>query len=1092
MVLALQQLPRPEAMQGSRRARKGRRIFLSVLVVLLAGAASVTAAIAASSAPTNRRTLTYTQSAGGPEGTGTVQSKPKGIRCGAACDEAVASMYEDETVVLKAKASNGSSLSSWSGCESSTNTGTEGTCTVKMTQDQEVKATWGNTSKAIVNPQPLTVSKGESTGTGAVNGTGALSCETECTSTTVLYQGEIGTPPKVKPGKTVTLKEAPAFGSEFSGWSGGGCSGTGETCTVTMNTAAAVTAIFAAKPITTLTVEKAGTGTGTVSSKPKALNCGTTCTSQSAAVPEEAEVMLKEKPAIGPFEGWRGACAGAGETCTVKLSAAGTVTAKFGGTAKAILNAQVLTLNKAGSGFGTIRAAGLACEVLCTSTTNLYQGPTGIAPKNKPGKTVTLKAISAPGSKQVAWTGCESESTPTECSVTMEGSREVTATFDEATAVGGSVPPELSLCGEISHDETIGPNYAERYVLTCDVTVDRGATLSVEAGAILKAEGGVGIVVNGTLQANGTASEPVTFTSLRDDTVGGDTNSDGSATAPEAGDWRGVVSYKNSDQQSLPTVTLNHTAIEYPNAALDAQDTSVSMTNGAAGHCYTRCVSVEGEESPDPTIANNAFGAAGNEAAVLSSPVALDKLGGNTFSGKEGFGAIVFAGAHVDHSGAFPATGDAMLGLEEGFVGGSIGEWGALGVDPGVTATLSAGTTVKGGNEASSHCGGCISNALLVNGTLQANGTASEPVTFTSLRDDTVGGDTNSDGSATAPEAGDWEGISVSNSGEAILNGTSIRYANTALRVDETSWAEIHGSILDSETGVSADTAVDASHVYWGTPSGPSPLGTGPAVSPSVLVVPWVGYVPPPIPPDNAPTTSQPDQSECRDVLFIGLRGSGEAPQDSSYSSDELDNMGERIPIVAQGFEHYFDDQVPNKTPYSRIRYIGIRYPAAPADNINNYRSGYFFDSMYDGARALADVINREHQRCGSTGEKIVVSGYSQGALAIHMALRSGTGPAQDVDALALVADPARYRDGEEEMFGGAATHAHGIFSILMDTSYVWAPSMAAKTVHLCHDRDPVCAWGRGAYFSGFDPHTNYEFDELEELGRRAGAKVWP
>jgi hypothetical protein len=144
---------------------------------------------------------------------------------------------------------------------------------------------------------------------------------------------------------------------------------------------------------------------------------------------------------------------------------------------------------------------------------------------------------------------------------------------------------------------------------------------------------------------------------------------------------------------------------------------------------------------------------------------------------------------------------------------------------------------------------------------------------------------------------------------------------------------------------------------------------------------------------------------------------------------------------------------------------------------------------MYDGVRALQEVINREHQRCASTGEKIVVSGYSQGALAIHMALRSGTGPAQYVAAIALVADPARYRDGEEEMFGGAATHAHGIFTILMDTSYAWAPSMAAKTIHLCHDRDAVCAWGR---FAGFGQHTGYAFDELEELGRRTASKIWP
>ncbi len=95
----------------------------------------------------------------------------------------------------------------------------------------------------------------------------------------------------------------------------------------------------------------------------------------------------------------------------------------------------------------------------------------------------------------------------------------------------------------------------------------------------------------------------------------------------------------------------------------------------------------------------------------------------------------MFSGAHVDHSGAFPATGSATLGLEEGLIEGK--EWGALAVDPGVTATLSAGTIVKGGNEANSVCGNCLSDAVIVHGTLEASGTASQPVTFTSLKDST-------------------------------------------------------------------------------------------------------------------------------------------------------------------------------------------------------------------------------------------------------------------------------------------------------------------------------------------------------------------
>ena len=365
------------------------------------------------------------------------------------------------------------------------------------------------------------------------------------------------------------------------------------------------------------------------------------------------------------------------------------------------------------------------------------------------------------------------------------------------------------------------------YWIQNTVVINPGVTLTIQADVVVKFDLGLSLLVLGDLNSQGTEGHEVVFTSILDDSVGGDTNGDADATGPTAGNW-GEINIANAAvildyckiryggytgkliNCTVPC-TIDHCELE---DSLGTAGIYMVATGGTVSNCTLRRIQfqsiwMEGsgtvsncliEQSGNGIIIQNGAGTiSGNTIRECFMPLNFSNDGpavkqpavtGNTIT--ENIGGIISQSGYVfpTYSGNTINNNTHQYILVSGDLNPVISQtfsWdeslglpyvisGTLYVGPKLTLTIPAGMVVK--FVASSSYQPYQKARMVVDGVLDVQGAAGNEVVFTSFLDDTAGGDTNADLDTTAPAAGDWGYIKINNAG-VTLDHCKIRYGGS-------------------------------------------------------------------------------------------------------------------------------------------------------------------------------------------------------------------------------------------------------------------------------------------------------------------------
>ncbi len=308
------------------------------------------------------------------------------------------------------------------------------------------------------------------------------------------------------------------------------------------------------------------------------------------------------------------------------------------------------------------------------------------------------------------------------------------------------------------------------YIVTSNITVqgtdgtDGVTTLTIEPGTTIlfswntRLSVGAGSGSPGALVAQGTAANPITFSSNK--------------ASPAPGDWYGIVFYATTDNAST---TMDHCSVQYAGYGMG----QIYINNAAPtlSNC-TLNSSSKYDLYYSGTVGGTVSGCTFNSGIYLLATSSVD-FNGNTFNYNNSYPIKSYAdNVHSLVNGNTFANLDAASYLEVSslsltkdatwtatipyFMNSSMSIQGTDGADGITTLTIEPGVTIRFNQNTQLIVGASSGDP----GALSAQGTAAEPITFTSNQ--------------PSPAPGNWYGIrflATTNDAGTVLDHCLVQYA---------------------------------------------------------------------------------------------------------------------------------------------------------------------------------------------------------------------------------------------------------------------------------------------------------------------------